>query len=212
MEFNYLLQHPFVFICSGGTQSGKSTLISEIIARRNEIITPKIEKIIYCYTEAQPELFRYLSDCAEGIEFHRGMDVDIPEGNSTPTLVILDDFMEELSTSKQGTLFTRGSHHRSVSVIVTLQNFFYKGCRTMTLNAKYVTIAKNPRDSTIINTLGREMNCGKKSQLIELAYRDATRKSGHTYLFIDLSQDQNNEYRLRSNVFPDKNCIIYTSK
>jgi len=212
MDFDFRLRHPFVFICSGGTQSGKSTLISEIITRRHEIITPKIEKVIYCYTEAQPELFRYLSERAEGIEFNRGLDVDIPEGNSIPTLVILDDFMEELATSKQGSLFTRGSHHRSISVIVTLQNFFYKGCRTMTLNAKYVTIAKNPRDSTIINTLGREMNCGKKSQLVELAYQDATKKSGYSYLFIDLSQDQNNEYRLRSNVFPDKNCIIYTSK
>ena len=99
-----------------------------------------------------------------------------------------------------------------MSVVLMLQNFYYKNCRTITLNSKYIIIFKNPRSSSIIQHLGREMNNGKKNCLLDFAYQDATKGKSHSYVFIDLNQDQNDDFRIRSNVFPDSNCIVYMPK
>ena len=43
-------------------------------------------------------------------------------------------------------LFTKGSHHRNVSVVFLAQNLFPKNkfARTMRLNAHYIVLFKNP--------------------------------------------------------------------
>ena len=55
--------------------------------------------------------------------------------------------------------FTRGSHHKNVSVILVTQNLFHpnKHFRTASLNAQYMIIFKNPRDSLQIKYLGRSI-------------------------------------------------------
>ena len=208
-SFDIHLQHPFVMSVAGATQSGKSTLIKEIIQRADEIIIPKIEKVIFCYHEDLPSFASELEKGKIDITFQQGLDFDVPEGNTIPTLVVLDDFMEEASKSIEVCkATTKYSHHRSMSVIITLQNFFYKNCRNLTLNSKYIALFRNPRDSTIISILGRQMNQGKSYPLLEQAYEDATKNKPNSYLFIDLSQTQNDKYRFRSSVFND--AIIYS--
>ena len=148
---------------------------------------------------------------ADVITFQKGFEVDVEAENPPPTLVILDDFMEEASQSKDVcAMVTRGSHHRSMSVIITLQNFFYKNCRTLTLNSKYIALFRNPRDLSIMNHLSRQMNGGKQGILQE-AYQDATRNNPNSYLLLDLSQNQNDNHRIRSNVFPDESCVVYVN-
>ena len=55
------LQHPFTCLVSGMTQSGKSQWIEKLINSRPWKIEPPPEKIIYCYSEYQPELFNKYS-------------------------------------------------------------------------------------------------------------------------------------------------------
>jgi hypothetical protein len=109
MDFDYTIKHPANIICVGMTQSGKSSLVAQIIKRNEEIIFPKIERIIYCYVEYQPKLFGEIGEAVgDMIEFVKGLEVDVPEGNTTPTLVILDDLMEQAASEKQVTeLFTK---------------------------------------------------------------------------------------------------------
>jgi hypothetical protein len=85
-------------------------MIAEIILRRKEIITPEIVRVIYCYTEFQPVLFGSLKEGLKNeIEFVKGIEFDVPEGNTNPTLVILDDLMDEVSSANMvGNMFTRG--------------------------------------------------------------------------------------------------------
>jgi hypothetical protein len=54
MEFDYCLQHPFVMTCAGPVQSGKSTLINELIRRKDVIIFPNIQRVIFCHNEDEP--------------------------------------------------------------------------------------------------------------------------------------------------------------
>lgn len=63
-------------------------------------------------------------------------------------LIIVDDLMAECTKDANMTsLFTRGSHHRNLSVIFIVQNLFHAGkeTRTISLNAQYLVIyKKNP--------------------------------------------------------------------
>lgn len=56
-------------------------------------------------------------------------------------------------------LFTRGTHHLNRSVILTVQNIFYRDpfMRTIFLNAHYLVVWTHPRDMLQIELLGRQM-------------------------------------------------------
>jgi hypothetical protein len=65
-----------------------------------------------------------------------------------------------------------------------LQNLFYKSKhkRTMSLNADYVVLLKNPRDASQVNAVSRQMYLGKSKFLVE-AFRYATQRA-YEYLLI----------------------------
>jgi len=66
-----------------------------------------------------------------------------------PVLLIVDDLMQETDQSVAN-LFTKGSHHRDVSIMFLAQNLFSKNkfARTMSLNAHYMVLFKNTRDAS----------------------------------------------------------------
>ena len=192
--------------------SGKSQLTKCILQRKDEIICPPVNQIIYCYGEYQDELFKELKDTVSGIVFHPGLPTEFGDGLRTPSLYILDDLMEEVVKSKEvHNLFVRASHHQNISVILLIQNFFHKDMRKLTLNAKYVCIFKNPRDTGFICTLGAQMNKRKRNHMMEDAFEQCIVRP-HGYLFIDCAQQQDDNYRLRNNIFPDSDCIVFTKK
>ena len=105
-------------------------------------------------------------------------------------------------------LFTKGSHHRNVSVI--LVNLFHQGpkCRDISLNAKYVVALKNVRDRNQFSFLARPAYPENSCSLYR-AYLDATSRP-HGYLILDFSQDRDDRVRFRTNVFPDERpAVIY---
>ena len=60
-------------------------------------------------------------------------------------------------------LFTKGSHHRNLSVIYLVQNLFHqgKGNRSIRLNSYYLVLFKNPRDKLQVLTLAKQMYPGR---------------------------------------------------
>ena len=63
-------------------------------------------------------------------------------------LIVFDDQMIDASKDKRiVNLFTRGSHHRNLSVIYIVQNLFHQGkaSGSKSLN-HYLVLFKNPRD------------------------------------------------------------------
>jgi hypothetical protein len=119
----------------------------------NDMITPEPEKIMYCYGEYQP-----MFDEFPHVTFAEGLpDITQFDGQHR-TLLILDDLMNKNSDAVSE-LFTRVSHHRNVSVYYISQNIFQKSkhSRTISLNAHYIIMFKNPRDANQIATLSRQM-------------------------------------------------------
>jgi len=73
-----------------------------------------------------------------------------------PTLLIIDDLMSE-TNQLVADIFTKISHHRNISVIYMTQNIFDKNkyARTISLNAHYLVLFKNPRDANHFAVLSR---------------------------------------------------------
>ena len=76
---------------------------------------------------------------------------------------MFDDQMIDASKDKRiVSLFTRGSHHRNLSVIYIVQNLFHQGkaSGSKSLN-HYLVLFKNPRDKLQILTLAKQMYPGQ---------------------------------------------------
>jgi len=143
------------------------------------------------------------------IKFNQGLPSDYGSQDGH-MLCILDDLMSECEKSPNVlNAFTRTSHHRYTSIILLVQEFFSKKLRRLTLNSKYLIVMRNPRDSSYVNILGRQMNQGKKNVVLESAFKDIL-DVPYSYIFIDLSQ-RACKYRIKSSLFPDSNCTVYGS-
>jgi hypothetical protein len=196
-------KHPFTSCLAGPTGSGKTAFVLCMIQNMKEMISPVPEKVIYCYGEFQPVFGKF-----PYIRFHEGLP-DSSMFDGKPTLLVLDDLMSEANDSITD-LFTKGAHHKSISVIFLTQNIFYKKHRTISLNSHYIVVFKNPRDAYQIGALARQMYPGKSQYMIE-AYKDAT-IAPHSYLLLDLHPEQDEKLRLRTNIFPGELQAVYVQK
>jgi hypothetical protein len=202
-------RHTFTGICAGPTGCGKTELMKGIILNYKDLIKPLPTKIYWYYAESQPKLEQALRPI--GVEFREGMPELTEFSGTEPTLLIVDDFMSECN-SQITKLFTKGSHHRNISIWFLLQNFFHKGkeIRSITLNAHYIILFKNPRDKQQVKVLARQM-FDSDYQYMEEAFTDATSQP-HGYLLVDLKQDTPEHLRLRTNILPGEQLAVYVSK
>jgi len=86
-------------------------------------------------------------------------------------------------------LFTKGSHHRNISVILISQNLFHQGrfCRDISLNAKYSVALRNVRDKSQFQYLAKQEHRDDSDSLYK-AYLEATERA-HGSLILDFAQD-----------------------
>ena len=141
-----------------------------------------------------------------------GLPQDLDEfDGSRRVLLVLDDLMQECNENVSQ-IFTKGSHHKNISVICLTQNLFHasKHNRTMNLNCQYLVVFKNPRDKGQIMYLSRQMYPGKSQFLVE-AFEDAT-TDPYGYLFLDLKADTDEAHRVRTNIFPGETNYVYVVK
>lgn len=188
---------------AGPSQSGKSTLVEKIVTLRDEIFSEKITKVIW-YCSYMP--FKKL----DGVTYLVGLPNDINDRIIPNCLVILDDFMHELSNSSMlTTLMTKAAHHLPLTLIFITQNIFQKSTDTKTrrLNTNYLILFKNPQDKTQVDYLGRQMYPLDKD-FLRMAFDDAT-KHAYSYLLIDSNQTTEDEIRVRSNITKDSEMVVY---
>jgi hypothetical protein len=123
------------------------------------------------------------------------------ENISDNTLIILDDLMTDAYTKNICELFTKGSHHNNLSVILVTQNVFHqaKYCRDISLNCKYLVVFKNPRDKSQILSLARQIYPENAMEIMRV-YNEVTSEP-HGYMFFDLTQSTNDLVRFRTDIF-----------
>ena len=137
----------------------------------------------------------------QNVEFQHGL-ADVEELESC--LLVLDDMMDSLEGGVAD-LFTKGSHHKNISVIAVTQNVFHqsKFQRTISLNTDFMILFKNPRDGSQIQHLARQMYPKDPEYLVQ-GYERVMTLGPYSYLFIDLRQETLNNTRLRANILEDE--------
>jgi len=206
VEMTLPLRHPFTATLAGPTSCGKTLFVFKVIDNVSRMIDPVPTKIVYCYGEYQPIFAKY-----HQIEFNEGLpDVTWFDGKE-PTLLIIDDLMNETNESVSA-IFTKISHHRNVSIIYITQNMFPKNkhARTISLNSHYMILFKNPRDAGQFATLARQMYPSGSKFAVE-AFKDAT-DAPFGYLLVDMKPDTDEKHRLRTNIFPGELTCVYIKK
>jgi len=82
--------------------------------------------------------------------------------------------------------------------------------RTISLNAQYIVLFKNPRDNSQFEHLARQLY-PHTSRLAVEAYKNATTEP-YGYLLVKLRSEQDEDLRLRTHIFPSERQIVYVSK
>lgn len=198
--------HPFTAIVAGPSGCGKSNFVTNFLKYSRHVSDKDFSEIIWCYDEMQPLYNLSNVSYCQGIP-----DLKMFDGKH-PRLLIIDDLMRE-SDGRIVDIFTKGSHHRNLSVFYITQNIFHqgKGQRDISLNSSYIVYFKNPRDRTQIRHLARQVY-PDNVKFLEEAYKDAT-SHAYGYLFIDLKQSTNDICRFKTKIFPfDDNCTVYLPK
>ena len=208
-EYDLRFQAPFTMQVVGGTSSGKSFFTKRLLENASQMIHPAPDRTIYCYGEWQP-MFREMKH----VEFVRGLTESLVsrENLSGHTCLVIDDLSDEVDEKLIGSLFSKMSHHRDISVIFLLNNLYYRGLKNMrdiSLNTHYLVLFKTARDQSSVTTIARQM-LGKDYKLMLSAYEDAVREK-YGYLLVDSKPATPDILRLRTKIFPGEATVCYTN-
>lgn len=207
--YDVRLQCPFTCIVSGASNTGKTTFIFNLLQCKDMLFTKIPARTILFYKKHQnvydymiskglvDELVYIKGDMISESDFERKVSKYRNKGGS---LCLFDDLLEAIDETNSK-IFTKISHHENCSVIFLTQNLFVdnKHYRTMSKNATYMVLMKNPRNMSQIKNLSSQM-CSEKSLLVN-AYKEATR-AAYSYLFIDFHPRTPEHIRLRSHILP----------
>src|SRR5258708_30798349 len=160
-ELNHIqFKHPFTCLISGPTGSGKTILIRRIIKNYNLLIrniNQPILKVLWAYGAWNPLLNVKISD---NVLIHYVDNLPSSEliNEFKPNIIVIDDLLNEINKNKDiENLFIKKSHHLNISVIFSVQNLFHKTIRTISLNAHYIILIKNPPKYVQIQNLPRQI-------------------------------------------------------
>lgn len=210
MTFDVRLQCSFNCLISGSSQSGKTTLVKNLLRLRHQIFSVNPEKIFLFYNNDQPIYDEMLR---EGL-IDEKLDVKTnfptmdylttlvaPYKKSGGTFIIFDDVMTDINEDFTK-IICNFSHHEATSIFLLTQNLFYqnKVFRTLSLNMHYMFLMTNERDKQQISNLGRQVCPSNPTFLVDV-YSNAATKA-YEYLLLDFKVDQNKKVRIRSHIFP----------
>ena len=205
-------KHPSTVLLSGPTGCRKTRFVRRILEER--LIDTFPTRLIWVYSEWQEDYDKITTIYPE-IEFMKGYSDDIYDSlePSDRNLLILEDQLSEASSTKSlANRFTKGSHHRNVTILYLVQNMFDKGrsSRTVSLNSHYTVVFRNLRDQSQFRTMARKI-LPKNSDCLIDAYADATvRPFG--YIVIDNSLQCDPIFRFRTNIFRGELPRVYCDK
>ncbi len=196
---------------SGTTSSGKTSWTFRLLEHLEQMFEVPPRKVLYCYSVYQDAF----QQCRlSTITFRAGLpseeDLEALSEGGEHTLVVLDDLMRSVTNDERmERLFTEGAHHRKTSVLYLNQNLYFRGkhTRTINLNTHFLILMRNPRDTSQIQALGRQVFPGQSRGVWE-AYKDATHEP-YGYLVLDLSPQAEESHRLRTNIFPGERTVVY---
>ena len=121
---------------------------------------------------------------------------------SKRNVLVFDDLMTEAKCDQRiADLFTKGSHHRNISVVYLTQNLFPQGkaCRDIILNTQYLVLFNYPIDRQQVATLARRIYPSTSAVFMKRFEQATSYPYGH--LVNDLKSDTAEKDRLHTEIF-----------
>lgn len=207
-------EHPFTCTIAGPTKSGKTFFVKNLLSALPYYIYPCPNRIIWGYGVKNEEQMQFLkASSIVPIEFIEGIpDMNIFSPMDT-NLLILDDLMKDAGKNVDiAEIFTKGCHHKNISVILILQNLFHQASkmRDIHTSTNYLILFKNPRDKIQIRTLAHQVAPENPKFVIE-AYKKACAHP-FSYIMFDFTQTTPEHWRVTSGIFPpEETFFVYKS-
>lgn len=198
---------PFQSTISGPSGCGKTTFITRFINNSHRLCDRKFDKIIWCHSETNSKP----KDLKVPTQFVIEVPDDFENKKNENICIVIDDLMGE-NDKRVSELFTRGSHHRHLTVFYLVQNLFNKSphSRSISLNTRYFVLFKNPRDVSQIGYFARQL-CPENYNDFVRVFKEITDQP-HSYLLIDCSQETPNCLRFRTNIFEPNFSQVFCEK
>jgi hypothetical protein len=104
--------HPFTMVIAGPTMSGKTVFVRELLTNP-KLIQPPPERIVWIYSEWQPEYDTMKQHFQHVIEFLKGWSPEVYNGfrASARNLLVLDDVMTSSKNDMTLSDFLRKAPH-----------------------------------------------------------------------------------------------------
>ncbi len=198
---------PFTALAIGPSSSGKTQFLLSLLREKHKLITPCPKHIFLFYQEIQPAYSQLVSERLIS-HMHRGIpnyedlrDMVRSYKDDGGSLLIMDDALMDMDSADMQSWFIQGSHHSNASVICVSQQLFFqsKHYRTLSINASYLILFRNVRESRQIQTLASQVSAQRASYLVQAITR-ATSKA-FSYCVLDFKQNQSDSCRVRSHLF-----------
>lgn len=188
---------------AGPSQSGKTTLVEKMVTMKDVLFNEPFSAVIwFCAYPPKNKI--------DGVKYSVGLPLNKFNDLPPNSLVILDDFMSELSQSNDLTmLMTKAVHHLPLTLIYITQNMFQRGkdVKTRRMNTNYLILFKNPHDRAQLDYIGRQMY-PNDMKFLSSVFTDVTTKEPFSYILIDCQQDTPDEIRVRSKI-TEKNVRVH---
>lgn len=208
----FQIKCPASVLVAGPSNCGKTTFIKRLLLENLDLFEVTPTKIVYCYGSGswQPA-FDVLKK--HGVEFHEG----VPDEEFLKTkfgkakcvgVLIMDDLMADGGDSQTVLkVFTQFSHHMNFVAFYLCQDLFPTGkfSKTISRNAQYIIVFKNPRDNTAIRTISIQMYPTEWRNVLATINK-ATEKS-YGYFVFDLHPRTPDSDRLVNNLLKHEGCI-----
>ena len=207
MSFDARLKENFKIFVSGPSRCGKTSFVIKLLNNIQAFCKEPPEEIIYVYSVWQSkydEMSTIVDHFVKDDDTMHEKIQDLTVGRKV--LVIFDDMIHSPSLPIIAKLFTVTARHNNLSLIFLTQSLFIDKdhFRQISRNADYFCIFKNVRDASEIRRLAQQMTPGSM-ELVDI-HRYAT-KNPWSYLFIDLTQECDDKYRYRYNLFENHHYI-----
>jgi len=215
--FDARFRNPSSFLLGGVSQSGKTTFAFNLLRSIDKLFQdPRCaQNVIYYYNVWQSSFDKARKENLVKEWFNRLPTTEefktktVPFAKKGGSVVVIDDFAEELTTDILK-VFTMLCHHTNTVVILMTQNIFSKNkvFRDISLNTSYVVLFKNPRDQSQITHFARQFAQNRSRDVVD-AYYEAT-KNQFTYLLFDMHMKTPPDIQIRTNVLPGEGYpIVY---
>jgi energy-coupling factor transporter ATP-binding protein EcfA2 len=200
-DLDLRLKCPFTLLVAGPSGCGKTSFIHRLLAQNDQLYNKPPGKVYWFYRVYQKvfdtmKYFGVVDEFIQGMVTMEWIKENVTEPNST---IVIDDLAGEISVDT-ATIFTVGSHHYNVNVILVCQNLFTKNpsFRDISINTQGTVMFKFPRDSSSIVNLAKQVAPGRSKDVLQI-YREATKKP-FSYVYFDYHQATPDDIRFRSNI------------